>query len=112
MLLSLVAVLASLFSLLIVSLCAFGVIPPNRVIGVRTNTTLQSRKTWNTVHRRALVPLAVTTVAVAGCWLLYLAGIVESSASSGFGLTVLVAGLLWAWTRGVRGIQHPADHAG
>ncbi|WP_104081150.1 SdpI family protein [Cryobacterium sp. Y11] len=112
MLLSLVAVIASLFSLLIVSLCAFGVIPPNRVIGVRTNTTLQSRKTWNTVHRRALVPLAVTTVAVAGCWLLYPAGIVESSASAGFGLTVLVAGLLWAWTRGVHGIQHPANHAG
>lgn len=111
MLLSLVAVFASLFSLLIVSLCAFGVIPPNRVVGLRTNKTLQSRPTWITVHRRALVPLAVTTVAVAGCWLLYPAGIVGSSASSGFGFIALVAGLLWAWTHGVRGMQHPADHA-
>ena len=107
MLLSLLAVFASLFSLLIVLLCAFGVIPPNRVIGLRTNATLKSRRTWNTVHRRALGPVTVTTVAVAGCWLLYLAGFIESSASVGLGLTVLVAGLLWAWTHGIRDSQRP-----
>ena len=104
MLLSLVAVFASLFSLLVVALGAFGVIPPNRVIGLRTNTTLRSKPTWRTVHRRALIPMSVTTLAAAGCWLLYPAGLVESSAAVAFGFIVLVAGLLWAWAYGVRGV--------
>lgn len=104
MLSSLIPVFLSFFSLLVVALCAFGVIPPNRVIGLRTSTTLRSRATWHLAHRRALTPMTVTTVAVAACWLLYPAGIVESSSAAVLGFAVLVAGLLWAWTHGVRGI--------
>ncbi|RJT90947.1 hypothetical protein D6T64_02860 [Cryobacterium melibiosiphilum] len=104
MLLRLVAVFASLFSLCVAALCAVGAVPPNQVIGLRTNTALRSKPTWSTAHRRALIPVAVTTLAVAGCWLLYSAGIVESSAAVAFGFIVRVAGLLWAWAHGVRGV--------
>lgn len=92
----LVAVLTAIFALLTVVLCAGGVIPPNRVIGLRATASLRSLSAWRTVHRKALVPLAVTNAAVVGCWLLYPAKVLGSNAVVGLGLAVLVAGLLWA----------------
>ena len=103
MFVSLIGVFAALLSLVVVALCAVGVIPPNRIVGLRTNTTLRSQASWRSVHRRAVVPLAVTAAAVIGCWLLYPAGLVNSSSSAALGLCVLVAGLLWGWVRGTRG---------
>ncbi|MFT2816731.1 SdpI family protein [Leifsonia sp. A12D58] len=78
-------------------LCALGAIPPNGVIGLRTNTSLRSRRAWRSIHRRAIAPLVMTTTMVAVCWLLYPAGFVNSQASAGLGLIILVAGILWAW---------------
>ena len=99
---SLIAVAASLLSLVVFALCASDVIPPNRLIGIRTNATLRSRPAWRSVHRHALLPMGVTTVVVGGCWLLEPAGIVDAEASAALGFLVLIAGLLWAWAHGVR----------
>ncbi|SDS88028.1 SdpI family protein [Microterricola viridarii] len=105
MLLSLIGLLAAAFSMLIAALCAAGVIPPNSILGLRSTVTLRSERAWQTAHRHALWPLAVTTAVVAAIWLLYPLGVLGDRAAGVVGLVVLIAGLLWGWSRGVRAAQ-------
>lgn len=99
---SLLGVLGAVFALLVTVLSTYGVIRPNRIIGLRTNATLRSPSAWRRSHRRAIMPISVTTGAVAASWLLYPTGMAGSRETVALGLVILVAGLLWAWTRGTR----------
>lgn len=99
---SLLGVFVAIFALLVTLLAAYGAIPPNRIAGLRTNATLRSPSAWRLAHQRAIMPLTITTSVVAASWLLYPVGAAGSRATAALGLAILVAGLLWAWTRGTR----------
>lgn len=105
MFLSLIGLLTAVFSVLVAALCSAGVIPPNSLLGLRSPATLRSESAWRTAHRRALGPLAITTAAVAAVWLLYPLGVLSDRAAGVTGLVVLIAGLLWGWSRGVRAVR-------
>ncbi|PPL15087.1 SdpI family protein [Microterricola pindariensis] len=105
MLLSLIGLLAAAFSVLVAALCAAGAIPPNSILGLRSTVTLRSERAWQAAHRRALGPLVATTAVVAAVWLLYPLGVLGDRAAGVVGLVVLIAGLLWGWSRGVRAVR-------
>lgn len=67
---SLIGVPGAIFALLVSVPSAYGVIRPNKIIGLRTNATLRSPSAWRRSHQRAIMPLTVTTAAVAASWLL------------------------------------------
>lgn len=97
--LSVIAAAIALFSLIVFVLCAVGVIPRNRAIGLRTNAALRSTTAWRAAHKQGVLPMAVTNVAVLGCLLLHPLGILSEQAAANFALCLLVGGLLWALAR-------------
>jgi hypothetical protein len=93
------------FLLVLVTLCAVGVIPPNGAAGIRIPALLASDYAWRTGHRAAIVPTAIGTAAAAVVVLLCVLHPPIQSFGTGLELGVVVLSLLWAVIRANKAAQ-------
>ena len=88
--LGLVLVVAGAILLIVALRSRSGAMPRNWIVGIRTTTTLASDEAWNLAHRAAASPLLLGSIGT------MLSGLVLLlRPTNGFGLAVVIAGIVW-----------------
>ncbi len=95
----------AIFVVVLVILCARGVIPPNGAVGIRIPALLASEHGWRTGHRAAILPTAIGAVAAVAVTLLALLQPSIQSSGTGIVLGMVVLPLVWAVIRANKAAQ-------
>lgn len=88
---TLVLAVVAILVVVSVTLCAQGVIPPNRIIGIRTPPFRESARTWRIGHHAAIIP---TAIAAAGCVIVFVVTDLDPATERTFLPLLISTGLL------------------